>query len=224
MNALRAVCCAVALFLQAGLTGKCLAQLRFERTEVTVPANGAEVLTAEFPFVVGPADVVIGEIKADCSCSLGTLEKHVYGPGEKGSIKFEFRVGDYAGPQDKRLYVVASDQSDPHVLTLFTSLPILADITPRTVYWDHNGPLTPKLITVTAGEGQPPVTSLQAASDNPGVTVAVQEIVPGRKFALSLTPAATGEVLVAKVNLRVNFEQKGERSFYCFAMVKPLPE
>lgn len=224
MYASKAVWCAAALLLQTGLTGKCFAQLRFEKTEVTVPANGAEVLTADFPFVVGSADVVIGEIKADCSCSIGTLEKHVYQPGEKGSIKFEFHVGDYAGPQDKRLYVIASDQPDPHVLTLFTSLPILADITPRTVYWDHASPLTPKLITVTAGEGQPPVTSLRAVSDDRGITVAVREVVPGRKFELSLTPTATGEVLVAKVNLRVNFEQKGERSFYCFAMVKPLPE
>ena len=110
------------------------------------------------------------------------------------------------------------------MLTLLTDLPRTVNITPRTVYWNHGAPLQAMVIKFEVGAGQPAVTSLQAASDHPMVTVAVKEVVPGRKFELHLTPAATTQVLVAKVNLRATYDDKTERAFTCFAMVKPQPE
>ena len=216
---------ALAWLVGVGLAGNCSGQLRFERTTVSVPANGADRLVAEFPFVVGPAGpVVIGAVKPDCSCSVGTLEKNFYEPGEKGRIRLEFRAADYVGPQEKRLFVEASDQPQPHVLTLVTDLPRVADVSPKTVYWDHAAPLAGKVVTFETAAGQPLVTALRAVSDHPAVTVGVKETVPGRRFELRLTPAATTQVLVARVDFQVIYENKTERAFYCFAMVKPEPE
>lgn len=216
---------ALVLAAHAVLAGRCPGQLRFEKEAVSVPANGSDLLVAEFPFVVGPTDpVVIGEIKPDCSCTTAALDKQIYAVGEKGRIKLEFRVGELAGPQEKRLLVSASDQAEPHVLTLLTDLPRTFNITPRTVYWDHDAALQAKVIHFEVGAGQPAVTSLRVVSDHPLVAVVVREVVAGRKFELHLTPGATTQVLVAKVDLRATYENKAERAFTCFAMVKPVPE
>ena len=183
------------------------------------------MLVAEFPFTVGPAgSVVIGATKPDCSCTSGTLQKSVYEPGEKGVIRLEFRTTNYEGPQEKRLLVEASDQPEPHVLTLLTELPKIADVQPRSVYWDNAGPLSEKLITFESGPAQPAIASFRAASDNPKVSVVVKEVIPGRKFELRLTPADTSQVLVAKIGIQAAYENKVERTFYCFGMVKPKPE
>ncbi len=216
---------AFALVAGLALPGVCLGQLRFERTTVQLPAKGADLLVAEFPFTVGPAgSVVIGATKPDCSCTSGTLQKNAYEPGEKGIIRLEFRTANYEGPQEKRLLVEASDQPEPHVLTLFTELPKIADVQPRSVYWDNAGPRSEKLITFESGPTQPAIASFRAASDNPTVSVLVKEVIPGRKFELHLTPTNTTEVLVAKISLQVSYENKAERTFYCFGMVKPKPE
>ena len=183
-------------------------------------------MIAEFPFNVGPAAgaVTIEAIKSDCSCTAGTLEKNAYQPGETGRIRLEFRVGDFTGWQEKRLYVEASDQAQPHVLTLLTDLPRVWDLSPRSVYWDHAGPLTEKVVTYSVEANQPRVVSFQAVSDSPSMAAVVKEVVPGRKFEVHLTPAATDAVLVAKVNLRAVAENKTERALACFAMVKPKVE
>ena len=214
-----AACCSFAW------VNPCPGQLRFETTTVSLPANGAEVMVAEFPFVVGPAgEVVIAAIKPDCSCTGATSEKNVYQPGEKGRIKLEFHTANYTGPQEKRLLVEATDQAEPHVLTLLTDLPRIFDLSPRTVYWDHAAPTTEKVITYSIADGQSPVVAFRAVCDNPAVSAIVKEVVPGRKFEVHLTPAATTEVLVAKVNLHAVSENKAERALSCFAMVKPKVE
>ena len=214
----------VALLAYCGWVAQCPGQLLFERTTVGVPANGTDKLEAEFPFTVGPAgQVVISKLEPDCSCTVGTREKEVYQPGETGRIKLQFQVGDLSGPQTKQLLVQASDQTQPHVLTLVTNLPRTLVITPKTVYWDHASPLTEKIISFEITDKQPSIVALRAASDNPAVSASVKELVPGRKFEIRLTPSDTTKVLVAKIDIQARYEDKSERAFLCFAMVKPLP-
>ena len=215
----------VAAVTAVGWAGRCPAQLRFEKTTVTVPSEGQETLTAEFPFEVGEAgQVTITKVEADCSCAAGLLEKKIYEPGEKGKIKLQFKVGDNAGPQEKRLAITASDQPQPHILTLLAQLPVVFDFSPRTVYWDHASALTEKVVTFQVAADHPAMVALRAESDLPAVSVSVREIVPGRKFEFHLTPAATNNVLVAKIKVVATDEKQVERTFFCFAMVKPLPQ
>jgi len=70
----------------------------------------------EFRFKnAGDKSLRIRKIRTTCGCTVASLEKSVYGPGEQGVIRVKYHCGLKAGLRSKHLYVLSNDEKKPEV-------------------------------------------------------------------------------------------------------------
>lgn len=200
--------------------------IEFERDLMEVKADpNATTVSAKFPFKVkGPGKVTLFSTETDCGCTAAALEKQIYEPGETGTITLNFNVGDRVGPQLKKIRLRASDQSEPHVLTLKTEIPVFAKILPQFVVWNHREDKTPKSVVFELGAGISPIEGLTVNSTHPGMTATVKEVEKGRKYEVVIVPTQTEQFFLATLHLTAKQgEGKPARSMQAYATVKPPP-
>ena len=212
------------LLLASPLTAR--AGLYFEVTSLDAkPASGATQLSVKFPFKnTGDQKVTLFSTESDCGCTTATLDKQVFQPGESGVITVNFTIGDRVGPQEKRVRVRASDQTEPHVLTFKTNIPVFARVQPQFVYWANGEPSTPKSMVFELVDHDSPIQELTATSNNNAIKPEVRVIEKGRKYEISITPGATEKFLLATIQLTAQLGGgKPERRMQAYATIKPGP-
>jgi hypothetical protein len=97
----------------------------FENTEVdlgyTSPGSSN---SCEFKFQnKGTGTLVLNDIIKTCGCTVPTLEKKEYAPGEPGTIAVRYEADRGAGIRTRRLYVLSNDKTTPRVeLTIKASI------------------------------------------------------------------------------------------------------
>lgn len=70
----------------------------------------------EFKFTnTGSSVLKIKRVQATCGCTVPSLRKKEYAPGESGTLKIRYRSGKSAGPVTRRLYVYSNDKANPKV-------------------------------------------------------------------------------------------------------------
>ena len=68
------------------------------------------VQNCEFNFKnEGPGKLIISDVSKTCGCTVFTLEKKEYAPGEKGTLKVQFSADKGAGTRTRHLYVFSND-------------------------------------------------------------------------------------------------------------------
>ena len=204
------------LTVQGGLT--------FESSVLDVKAeSGASQLAIKFPFKnTGDQAVTLFSTESDCGCTTATLDQKIFKPGESGTITVNFAVGDRVGPQEKKVRVRASDQTEPHVLTVKTNIPVFARVLPQFVYWANGEPPTPKLMIFELVDANSPIEKLTATSNNPAIKPEVRELEKGRKYEIAITPGATEKFLLATIQLNAQLSGgKPPRLMQAYATIKP---
>lgn len=75
------------------------ADIRWENTSVELSAApGDQQVVAEYKFrVTGDAPLRIEKVDTGCGCASEELDKREFAPGEAGSLKIRFEVGDREG-------------------------------------------------------------------------------------------------------------------------------
>jgi hypothetical protein len=72
--------------------------------------------SCEFKFQnKGVGKLVISEITKTCGCTVPTLDKKEYAPGEGGAIKVEYHADQGAGIRTRHLYILSNDPVNPRV-------------------------------------------------------------------------------------------------------------
>ncbi|MBS0657656.1 MAG: tRNA (adenosine(37)-N6)-dimethylallyltransferase MiaA [Verrucomicrobia bacterium] len=212
---------------QAGPDAAKSGQLVFEKNLLKQKADaGATTVTYKFPFTVKGTDkVTLFSTETDCGCTAAPLEKQIYQPGEKGEITVNFRIGDLVGTQLKKIRLRASDQSEPHVLTIETTIPVFAKVTPQFVVWEHRSEKSPKSFNFELGPENQPIEGLTVTSNVPSMSAVVKEIEKGRKFEIVVTPATTDTFVLATFDIAAKLPagQSGARTMKAYATVKPAP-
>ncbi len=206
------------LTLQAGLF--------FEATTLDAkPESGASTLTVKFPFQNrGDQKVTLLSTESDCGCTTATLDKQIFQPGESGVITVNFAIGDRVGPQEKKVRIRASDQTEPHVLTFRTNIPMFARVQPQFVYWASGEAPTPKSMVFELVDTETPIQKLTATSNNPAIKPEVRELEKGRRYEIAITPGATEKFLLATIQLTAQLgDGKPERKMQAYATIKPGP-
>lgn len=202
------------------------AGLQFETTTLDAkPESGATQLTVKFPFKnTGDQKITLLSTESDCGCTTATLDKQIFQPGESGVITVNFAIGDRVGPQEKKVRVRASDQTEPHVLTFKTNIPVFARVQPQFVYWANGEPSTPKSMVFELVDTDSPIQNLTATSNNPAIKPEVRVIEKGRKYEISVTPGATEKFLLATIQLTAQLASgKPARQMQAYATIKPGP-
>ncbi len=159
--------------------------LEFEAREISlVAAPGVEQLEAEFVFV-NRADrtVFVGEVTAACGCTVPSLEKTNYAPGEEGKLRAVFSVGGRQGPQ--LLSIKVRTDAGEHDLVLKVDIPSRFTLLPR-LLWFRGGEVEAKTARMTYHTGTP-VTLLEPRNLSDAFTVTVREIEAGREFEFTVT-------------------------------------
>lgn len=154
-----------------------------------------ETITAAYPFTnTGESAVTIIESSASCGCTIPTLDKKVYEPGESGELKALFTIGSRQGKQRKTITVVTENtqgSKDTYELKLEVDIPVPVVFKPRVRFWKINAEATTQNIEVTFHEQFPIViTDLNRKdADQPAqFDYEIETITEGLKYIIKLTP------------------------------------
>ncbi len=114
------------------------AQLVFEAERIEHAATLEETsFTGHFHFTNRGSDTVrIGQIQSSCGCTVPSLEKREYAPGESGVIRTIFNFENRVGRQLNTI-VVPTDQGI-HYLSLEVNIPTRWTVSPRIQTWRLN--------------------------------------------------------------------------------------
>lgn len=124
------------LLLCASLAPTCLAQLKWEKTEVLLELDSSmEGGEAVFNFVnEGTTPVKIVKIAPGCGCTVPVLEKSEYAAGEKGSFIAKFSTGERRGAYAVPI-VVEFESGDGIQLSMVTQIREVVKYFPPNLVW-----------------------------------------------------------------------------------------
>jgi hypothetical protein len=84
----------------------------------------------EFKFQnKGTGTLKITDVSKTCGCTVFTLDKKEYAPGEEGTLKVQFNADRSAGVKTRKLYVLSNDPNTPRA-----ELTIVASVVQKVVY------------------------------------------------------------------------------------------
>src|SRR5690606_23474941 len=130
---------AAGTILAVFLTSSVLGALAWEKEKQQFETEfGQESVEAVYEFTnTGDQTVTITSAKASCGCTVPTLEKKVYEPGESGELTAIFTLGSRQGAQHKTITVEteSGDESQQYKLELEVDIPIPVTLSPRVRFW-----------------------------------------------------------------------------------------
>ncbi|HAT59703.1 MAG TPA: hypothetical protein DCS60_02890, partial [Opitutae bacterium] len=125
--------------LAIGPTLAAAGSLAWEQTKISVDADfGQKEVNAYYVFTnSSDRAITISKTSASCGCTLPSLEKDTYAPGESGKLLATFDIGNRVGKQHKEITVETQEygESQSYVLTLDVNIPQLIELKRRALLW-----------------------------------------------------------------------------------------
>ena len=199
------------------------AELKWDTQKAELsPQPGDAFVETKFGFVnAGQAAVVIDSVQSSCGCTIATLAKTTYAPGERGEILARFNIGDRRGVNSKSIRVAIKGEPEPAVLTLVVTIPEPARITPAMLVWDKGEAGKAKTISVQAQPNQP-VRVLKVTSSTPNFTIAVETSREAQEYRITVTPQNTETPGFALLSIETLL--MGQRKIFpAYAQIRPRP-
>jgi hypothetical protein len=176
-------------------------------------------VTANFTFKnTGTQEVTIKRVTTSCGCTTAKLAKKTFAPGESGDIEVKFVFGSRRGAQ-RKLVAVTSEDKQVWRLDLRCWIHEPLTVSPALVYWRAGTEPESKVVKLTAGPGQP-INIKSVKSSNARFKTSLAEVKPGQEYALTVTPANTGENASAELTIETDNPQTNPRSYKVFARIK----
>jgi hypothetical protein len=117
-------------------------------------AFGEREFAGRFTFTNrGAEPVTILKTASSCGCTVPTLAKQVYAPGESGEILALFTYGSRTGMQRKDVTVTTSEGT--HQLLLEVSIPLRWKLNQRLLRWNERNATAVQTLTVEFFHGLP---------------------------------------------------------------------
>ncbi len=186
-----------ALLLPAGLIGE--GALKWDQTIVSMDAEfGQQEVNAHYPFTNASDSVVtISKTQASCGCTVPTLEKKTYAPGESGELHAHFDIGSRVGKQRKEITVGTEEGGDNHSYTLVLNveIPQLIQLKRRALLWKVGEKPDPKDCEVIIHTQRPmKIDGVALKNGKPAdssFNFEIEEIEANHKYRLIITPKNT---------------------------------
>lgn len=161
------------------------AGLTFERGEIGVTAQpGQDKIETAFAFENrSSATVKILEARAACGCTVPSLAKTTYAPGESGRVEVVFTVGSRQGPQHL-VVTVRTDQGE-QTLLLKVDVPPRVEITPRLMMFraGEAGAKSARIVYLV----DTPVAVGEHRLSDPNFQVELRPVVAGKEYEFFVT-------------------------------------
>jgi Protein of unknown function (DUF1573) len=184
-------------------------QLVFDQPEQSFKAKPEqESIVAKYRFTnSGKEPVKVGNVQTSCGCTVASLKKTDYAPGESGEIEAKFTFGGRVGRQEKAILVNTSETKDkPIVLRLVVDIEDQISIQPESVFWRVGEQPDPKKIEVTI-------------ADNAPVKI-LSEVKPGKEYEIQITPTDVSRQAGATLLIHTNYPQQNPQTRYAYARIK----
>lgn len=131
--------------------------LKWDKTTVAVSTSlFAKSVEAEFSFSnTSGKDVRITDIQTSCGCTTAQIKQDAWAPGETGSFRTLFEIGQRTGGQRKQLKVTAETDSrrEEYTLHLITTIPEPVQLPRRLLLWRAGQGTETQKLKLTAVEG-----------------------------------------------------------------------
>lgn len=154
-----------------------------------------EIVTAVYAFTNTSEEAIsIAETKASCGCTVPSLEKYDYAPGESGELTAVFTIGSRQGEQHKIINVHTESEGGEsafYELKLEVDIPVPVTLKPRVRFWTVSQEAETQTIDITLHEKKPmKITGL--ARKDPDLPehfdYQVETVEPNYKYILHITP------------------------------------
>lgn len=175
--------------------------LAWEQTLIAVVADfGQEEVVAFYPFTNnsdGP--ITITKTQASCGCTVPSLEKETYAPGESGRLLATFDIGSRVGSQHKEITVETQEPEGPqsYTLTLNVEIPQLLQLKRRALLWKLGDDPETKDCEILVHSTRPmTIDDVFLKNGNKATShflFEIKELEPKRKYLLKITPKNTKE-------------------------------
>lgn len=195
------------------------AQLKWETTTHERRAGfGEEELTFTFAFRnEGTSPITVTSIAASCGCTVPTLERRTYAPGEGGTLDVTYRTEGQTGAQTRTVTVKTDlDETAATTLTLKIDVPHLFDVSPRLVTWAKDGEAAEKNVEIVLHR-VPGTTVTLEEKDHEHLDLVLAPNADGTRYTLRLRPKSTRTVFRATLRLRVESEGLPSRLLTVYA-------
>lgn len=177
-----------ALAFSEGLEWKQVAQ-RFETD------FDDETVTAVYEFTnTSEESISIAETKASCGCTVPSLQKYDYAPGESGELTAVFTIGSRQGEQHKLINVHTESEGGEsafYELKLEVDIPVPVTLKPRVRFWTVSQEAETQTIDITLHEKKPMAITGLARKD-PDLPehfdYQIETVEPNYKYTLRITP------------------------------------
>ena len=140
----------------------------------------------EFGFSnVGDGVLKIIDVKTDCGCTMYTLKKRDYLPGESGALKLKYHATTQAGLATRRTVVTTNDKAKPRItLTIRAKVVAKVSFDPKRLnLLLKDESKSPPELTLTSVDGKPfSITSLTSTAN--ALSADIDPSVKATKFVL----------------------------------------
>jgi len=194
------------------------------RIAVTVkPDDKTVVIPFEFENKTDKK-LIISRYDSACSCISARVAepqgKMAYKPGEKGRIEVTFELGSFSGQQEKTLLLWTTDdpaEKPSSILTSAITIPVLFEISPKTLFWDQNGQGEAKTITLKVHNDQP-IHILKHSGTNKDFPYELKTIRDGWEYKLIVTPTQITSAGMGMIKITTDSpisRYKRQQTFVC---------
>lgn len=183
------------------------------------PSPTAATAERKFGFVnAGKSEMTIEAVKSSCGCTVPTLAKTTYAPGERGEVSARFNIGDRRGAQTATIRVNVKGQREPALLTLNVAIPEVAKMTPTLLIWTPGEKLEPKTIEVEALPNQP-LRVVKVTANEPAWEVRIETIEEAAKYRIVVKPGSMEQAGFALLNIETRIKE-GEKVPRAYVQVR----
>lgn len=201
--------------------------LKFKETGKDIHAGAdAKVVSADFEFKNETSQpVTIEKYEASCSCMSVQIKngKTRYAPGESGTVRATFDMGNFSGEVEKvvTLYLDGDSKKGEPSVKLHTKvhIPVLVFLAPKAVTWETGEKPDTKTIKVTMSHSKPiHITKISSSSD--AFSFEQKTIREGEVYHILVTPKATDAPKLGIVRIETDCDVEKHRIQQAFASVR----
>ena len=191
---------AIALFLSHSVAIAANA-LSWEQTTIEENADiGQAEVNAYYAFTnTSDSTITITKTSASCGCTIPSLEKDTYAPGESGKLLATFDIGSRVGKQHKEITVETqeSGSTQSYKLILNVDIPQLIQLKRRALLWKIGEDASAKDCEIEIHSKHPmTITGVFSKAANDAESNFIFEIVelkPNHQYLLRITPKDTSK-------------------------------
>ena len=198
-----------------------------EKTQSFEAEFGQEKVEATYHFTNTSEETVsIVKTSASCGCTVPTLDKKTYLPGESGELIAIFTIGSRQGEQRKAIEVVTETAGEhaTYQLTLEVDIPVPVSLKPRVRFWNLGGESSTEEVSIVLHEDMPMKiegVSRKDENDPHNFDYQIETIEEGREYLLKITPKSVSDRARAVLYLTSKDDRKDLlRSFPIYAYVR----